>query len=373
MPDLSLQRRLARHVLTKNLRVEPGENVTIDTWNHGLPIARALVIESRRIGAHPLLLLNDEEAFWDSHNEGLGREVGRWGKHEIEALKKTNAYVYVWGPENLPKYDRLPESTRRRLTAYNDQWYDVAKRSGVRAVRLEVGHATGPEAFEFGADLDRWQSELYAATLVDPGQLERIGETLRKPLGRRAAVSIRHKNGTNLELRLFGQNPRLHVGRSENHGRRARLGFIINVPGGAVHAALDETRAEGLLVANRPTYLDSSRYLGGRWTFHHGRLTGRSFTSGGDAFEIEFKRGKSGRDRPGALCIGFNPKIHDSPRAEDLEMGVVCIALGYNLNLGGRNASPTFLYLTLAGADVDVGGIPLLRRGRIVPGATGPR
>src|SRR5208282_2989755 len=131
----------------------------------------------------------------------------------------------------------------------------------------------------------------------------------------------------------------------------------------AIQVALDERRAEGVLVANRPTYDDSARFLGGRWRFREGRLVERTFDYGSEAFETRFKKGKAGRDRPGALSIGFNPEIRHAPRAEDLEMGVVCLALGYNVHLGGKNKSPTFLYLTLAGADVNVGGKPVLTRG----------
>jgi leucyl aminopeptidase (aminopeptidase T) len=366
MSDLVVSRRIARHVLTKNLKVKPKETVTIDAWNHSLLLARAFVIECRRIGAFPLLLLTDETAFWESFNAGEAKQIGKWGSHEIAAVSHTDVYVYLWGPENLPRYDHLPEQVRRQLTTYNDEWYRVAKRAGVRGARLELGHVTVPEALELGVDPVEWQEEVTEAILVDPNRLARMGESLRQSLRRPGTVRIRHENGTDIELRLLGQNPRLHVGLLRDRGRRARIGFIVNLPGGAIHAALDETRAEGVFFANRPTFLDSDRYLEGRWKFHQGKLVERSFGSGSEIFENLYQHGGPGRDRPGALCIGFNPKIRNAPRAEDLEMGVILLALGYNRNLGGHNGATTFLPLTLGGADLDVGGTPVIRHGKLV-------
>ncbi|MCI4362646.1 MAG: hypothetical protein L3J77_05600, partial [Thermoplasmata archaeon] len=60
---------LARSLIGGALHVRSGENVVIETWNHTLDYARACVVEARRIGAHPLLWLEDETAYWRSVEE----------------------------------------------------------------------------------------------------------------------------------------------------------------------------------------------------------------------------------------------------------------------------------------------------------------
>ncbi len=57
---------LAKNVLRKTLRVKAGENVIVETWNHGIPIAREFVFQIRALGARPLMTFEDEDAFWRS-------------------------------------------------------------------------------------------------------------------------------------------------------------------------------------------------------------------------------------------------------------------------------------------------------------------
>ncbi len=358
--------RVARSVLQKNLAVKAGESVTIETWNHSLPVARALVVECQRRGARPLLLLNDEEAFWGSVTPRAAPGLGHWGTAERSALAATDVYVYLWGPADLPRYDALPERIHSRLTACDMEWYAVAKKSGLRGALLELGHATPACARRFGVSLPQWEAELVEAILVDPRVLEPLGEKVRRAFHRRGTVRIRHRNGTDLELGLLGANPRLHTGRAGNRGQRGHASYMVNVPGGACQIALDDRRAGGVLVANRPSVLTSDRWVGGRWRFQGGRLVEYAFRTGKEGFEQRLRAGGTGRDRPGLLCIGFNPRVHGTPLVEDFEMGTVSVSIGYNRSFGGRNDATSFLQLTLAGADVEVGGVPVIRGGRLV-------
>lgn len=366
MANLSPERTLARSVLTRSLHVRRGENVTIDTWTHGMPLARELVRECHRLGARPLVLYTDEDGFWSAYDAGMVRLLGQWGTHERAALAQTDVYVYLWGPEDRPRYDRLPEKEREALTAYDTRWYDIAGRAKVRGARIDLALATESAARDLGVDLGPWRTELFAASLVPPATLGRIGERLRLALRRGGPVRIRHSNGTDVTLHLLAREPRLHVADTDRRGSKGRYSFMISIPGGGVHAPMDETRAEGTVVANRPTSLETGTLQGGRWKFHGGVLTEHTFTEGEDGFRRLFASGGKGMDRPGLLAIGFNPAIHDAPRSEDLEMGVISICLGRNVHLGGRNRAKTMLALTLAGADLEVGGRPILRRGRIV-------
>ena len=68
---------LARVVLDWYLAVRPGDVVTVETWNHALAWARPFVVEARRRGAEPSLVLEDEEAFFRSVALPPSRRVPR--------------------------------------------------------------------------------------------------------------------------------------------------------------------------------------------------------------------------------------------------------------------------------------------------------
>jgi len=53
-----------RAVLRRSLRICPKENVIVESWNHGLDIAREFVYQLRAIGARPMNLVEDEEGYW---------------------------------------------------------------------------------------------------------------------------------------------------------------------------------------------------------------------------------------------------------------------------------------------------------------------
>lgn len=43
-------RPLAQTAVKKSLHVKKGENVIVETWNHGLPIAREIIFALRDVG-----------------------------------------------------------------------------------------------------------------------------------------------------------------------------------------------------------------------------------------------------------------------------------------------------------------------------------
>src|SRR5436853_1246442 len=59
---------LAKNVIRRTLHIQPKENVIVETWNHGLPIATEVVYQVRAAGARPMLLFEDEDTYWKSVN-----------------------------------------------------------------------------------------------------------------------------------------------------------------------------------------------------------------------------------------------------------------------------------------------------------------
>jgi len=360
----SAETHVAQSILRKNLRVKPGEKLTIEAWPHTLPWAVALAREARRLKAFPFILYEDEVGYWDSVTSGEAKILGTPAPHEWAALSKTDVYIHMWGPGDRVRLNALPAAQQGNLFRYNSGWYETARKAGLRGARLELGRPFPTLSEAYGVDQRQWTDQLVGATLVDPSHLERAASPLLKALQTGKKLRITHANGTGLTLGLAHRAPRAYTGRPTVGDPKRPFDFLCNLPSGAVRVALDESVADGTFVGNRTCYYEDGVATEPTFEFSHGKLVSRSFASGGERFDKGYRSGGVGRDRPGFLAIGLNPELHNTPQVEDIEAGAVMVSVGGNQNLGGKNRASFFGWAIAAGATVEVDGRPLPLTGK---------
>ncbi len=359
----SLESQFARAVLSQNLRVKPGENVVIEGWSHALPWATALAREARRLKAYPLVLYEDEGAFWDSVESGEEAVLGAAPAHEWSMLGSTDVYIHMWGPGDKVRLGVLPPARSSKIYAWNEAWYKAASKAGLRGARLEIGRPYPTLAKAYGVDLQEWTEQVARATMVDPRRVSAAAGPIAKALERGRRLRIYDDRGTDLTLGLARRPATLNVGQVSARDKKSRFRMLTNLPAGSVGVALDEKVGEGTFVSNRSCYLDAGRAIDVRMELHDGRLSSKSFGSGGEFFEESYRKGGKGRDQPGQLRIGLNPMLHDTPQLEDCEAGAVTFSVGMNqFYPGGKNRSPYFGFAVNAGVTVEVDGKPLKLR-----------
>lgn len=356
---------ICRTVLVKSLRLRRGESLIVETWTHMLPWAEAFVLQARRAGIRTMLLYEDEATYWRSVESSKADDLGRMPDPELAAVSKADGYVFLWGPEDRPRRNALPKAQREALTGYNSKWYQAAGRAHLRGVRIELGRATGPSAAFYGVELGGWQQMLIDASRADLGKMVREATHLADRLRRGKQIRIHHANGTDLALRLAGRAPTADDGVVDP--KDVRIGQnMASIPGGAVYVSVDEKFVEGRLVANRSTYPLQGTLTGGRWTFQDHHLASYTYRSGEELFKAAYDAAGPGRDRPGFLSIGLNPRIRDAPGLEDFERGGLLFGIGGNVGYGGKTKSPFTSWLALGGAHLEVDGRPLVADGEIL-------
>lgn len=358
--------RLARAVLRDRLAVRPRENVTIEVYSSSLPWAAGFVREARRIGARPFVHYEDEGAYWDAVSRGRAAILGTPGEHEWAALEKTDVYVYFWGPENQARADTLSAGTWRTLTAFNAKWYDVGRRAGLRGARMSIARVTETNARFWSVSPSVWRREVFAASTRRLDGLRADARRLARVLSGSGRLRLRHSNGTDLTLALAGRAPRRGLGEVTPSSRRERFGWMTSVPDANVYVTVDETTAEGRVVSNRTNAAYGAPARGGRFEFENGRLTSGGFPVGGQSFASAFRSADAGRVRPAFVEVGLDPAIRHAPMLEESERGAVTVGLGNNAFIGGRTQSDFSAYLTVGGADLELDGRPIVRRGRLV-------
>ena len=362
-------RAMARVIIRKCLGVRPRERVTIETWTSTLDFANALVLETLRADAQPLLLYQDEPTYWAATTEIPAATLARLGEHHRAAAERTDALVSFFGPSDRERYHALPRRTMFKLGENSDALYRAIEKAGARAVQLAIGRVSPESARMYGVDETTWRNELIEGTLVDPESMSRAGRGIARTLERGRELTVTHPNGTRLSLRLCHRPAEVMDG-VNRPGRKLEEWSLFTVPAGVVTVALDEGFAEGVFRSNVPNSVGVSDSVGGvadgRWTFRNGRLNGHSYAEGGDLFAQSLGRAGRGRDQVGTLSIGLNPKIETAPLLQDQGRGVVTLQIGRNSHVGGSNRAPWWAWLILRGADLAVDGAPILQKGRIV-------
>src|SRR5206468_11419485 len=147
----------------KDLHIQPKENVIVETWNHGLPIATEVVYQVRAAGARPLLLFEDEDTYWKSVTTLPESKLGQVGSHEWRAMSEADGYVFIPGPADITKI-REAGKKYSAATAYNDEWYRRAKRNRLRGARLGLGYVTEGRARSYGFDEPAWRAMVLEAS-----------------------------------------------------------------------------------------------------------------------------------------------------------------------------------------------------------------
>jgi leucyl aminopeptidase (aminopeptidase T) len=334
-------RDMARLVLTKTLRVKSGESVTIETWDSTVAWATAFVLEARRLGALPVLLYNDESAYWKTLDLAGPKILGSVGRAEWAMLEKTDAYVSFWGPSDGLRESRLPPATEADLTAYEEKWFEIANRTGLRFARMFIGRVSAASARGYAIDEEAWRRELVEGTLVDPVPLHQKALKIADRFRKGRIVEVRHPNGTELRLRLRNREPRVDSGilPARTGGRRGgeHPGVQdISIPAGVVIVAVDEESGDGRFISNEPSDSLEGPLVGGEWAFRDGHLTSYSYRTGGDRFERSYREAGLQLGTPGILSLGLNPKIRNAPLMRDQRLGTVTLGIGGNRFYGGQ-------------------------------------
>lgn len=356
-PPTSLVTRFARSVLTQTLHVKPGENVVIEGWSHSLPWATALARETRRLKAFPVVLYEDEDAFWDSVDSREENLLGAAPAHEWAMLGKTDVYIHMWGAGDKIRLAQLPPARSSKIFSWNDAWYKAAGKSGLRGARLEIGRPFPTLAKLYGVDLDEWTRQVAEASMVDPQKMLAAARPLAAALQKGRKLRIYDDHGTDLTLGLAHREAVTNAGIVLPADLKKPFRMLTTLPGGFVTAALNESVAEGTFVSNRSCYTDSGTATGVKMEFRNGRMVSQKFTTGEELFKGSYAKGGKGRDQPGQIRIGLNPKLHNTPQIEDCEAGAVTFSVGMNrFSPGGKNRSSYFGFAVNAGATVEIDG-----------------
>src|SRR3989475_6615536 len=341
---------LAKNVIKKTLKVKPKENVIVECWNHGLPVAAEFVYQLRAAGAHPMLLFEDEPTAWRTVSTLPKSKLGRVGSHEWKAVDEADAYIFIPGPADISKVREVGSEKWGAFTGYNNDWYKRAEKNRLRGARIALGYATQPRATSYGFDLDAWQAMLLDASSVDPSEILKAGRKVQSALSKKGRLEISAPNGTRFSCDLLGRKAGIEDGIvSESDLDEGEN--VANIPAGEVYVIPDEKSAEGTIVFDRPV-ANLGRWIRGiSLAFDNGKLAKSGATENADMIQREWDaaKGDVGRERLAYLDIGVNPKGHQGFLQDVIAAGDGDLAGGGNDEGGGEKKTGFFPRAVLFG------------------------
>ena len=354
---------VAKNVITSTLGVKPGDNVIVETWDHGLPLARAFVFNLRELGARPLLFFEDEDTFWRCCDNLGSEKLGKVGEHEWAALEKTSSYIFIPGPAD---FRRMLKDRPKYLAAaaYNSEWYERAERHRLKGARLAFGYASAEQARVYKLPFQSWQRMLLAASSIDFSTLKNTIDKIRPLLQGKGQIRITAPNGTDLSLRLAGRD-----GVAEDcivDSDDLDKGWnIASIPGGNIVVAPDETSVEGVISFDRSTPYMGRWVDGIRWEFRNGQLVKYSAKASAESFSSIYEKADGDKNRLGRIGIGANPKIRRGFLQDSMSSGAITIWLGNNQDFGGTNKTGFMFPGVLGNATMSIDGHVIVEKGKL--------
>ena len=203
----NLYSKVAGKILSESLHVKKGESITVETWTNGLPFARQVVVEARRIGAIPVLILEDEDAYMDSLKNMPKDVLGAMGKHESNLLSGTDAYVFIPGPPIGAYFLKSTNEERTASTSYSSSWYEAAERAKLRGVRLSFGYVGRDLARLLGKSTEQIVGQLLRASLeADFASIKRKAKQISEYLLDNTRCTVSSSDGsTKLDFEVKGE------------------------------------------------------------------------------------------------------------------------------------------------------------------------
>ena len=348
MSDQALHDQVAKKTLAETLHLGKGETLTIETWGNGLPLAKRFILEARRLGAIPVLLLEDESTYVESIRVTPKEVLGTMGRHEFGLLAGSDAYVFIPGPPIGAYAPKLNRQVAADSTRYNASWYEAAEKAGLRGARLPFGYVGRDYGKLLGKKPEEIARNQLKAALVDLGPIGARGRAIAK-LMQDGVVATVITGKERVELALQGE---VVVEDGVVDADDVEQGHNMTyIPPGFVSKQVEPTSVTGSLKLS-PTITRLGLLKDAVLEFKGGKIV-RWRSNGSPKMLSELIEGVQPEKRVLSLVtIGINPSMKYDDGQDRMVAGALAVS-GFGLSGIVRNG-------TLA-----LGGRPLVQKGRL--------
>lgn len=363
--DQSRYSKHAKRIVQDVLNLRPGENLTIEAWEHELPFAKEIKLQARKMGANVLLYIEDDANYFKLAEGGFEKNLGRMGKHEWSLLENSDAYVFFPGPSDAGRQSRLESKKRKAAQAYNFEWYKRASKAGVRGARIRTAYATPNRAKMLGFDSQKWRENVLNAIEVDFRKIDGLGKKLAFLFKHGNNVKIKAPGGTSLRMDLSGVTPHLYSGVMSKPPGYNVFACVMNIPGSELDIVPKTNSVEGTVFFDRPVFDGGNRIEGLKWKFQKGMLVDYSARKNLTFFKKGYEQAKGDKGKVGVLVLGLSPKLEYGYNSDMHVEGSLTIGIG-SLGEGDKNKTDYQFVATLSKATLTLDDTKVLEGGKLL-------
>jgi leucyl aminopeptidase (aminopeptidase T) len=349
--------------------VREGDLVWIQGGAREIPLLEEVLIQTRALGAHPMLTLWSQRLAHDTYSRVPERFDSQAPLLNLKLAQMMDAIIY-FDVEIAPDWfaDIAPARREARSKA-GRAFGDTLRERKVRIVNLGGGlFPNAQNAALYAMPQPELERMFWAAVAVDPGRLQAVGSAIKATLAKGRELRITHPNGTDLRMSIAGRPSTAFDGRVAEGAAAGPGAFNTWLPAGEVLLTPVPGTAEGVLVA-APDVWEGKEVLDWTLRFSGGRLVSMTGRGGGfAALKARYDGAAEGKEALAGIDVGLNPevKLPAATRVQNtMPAGMVSIWTGDNTWAGGENRATFSLQAYAPGATLTVDGAPIVEGGRL--------
>jgi aminopeptidase len=290
MPDPRVA-QLADVLISHSTRLQPGENILIETFDAPDEIVTALVDRAVAAGGTPFVETRSNRVLRSLYKNGTAEQMQAIGDHELERMKKMDAYIGLRGSQNAVEMADVPAE---KMALYQKHWWRTVHNERVNNTRWVVLRYPSP-AFAQAAKMstEQFTDFFFKVCTLDYAKMARAMEPL---LARMRSAD---------KVRLTGRDTDIHfsikgIGAVPCSGDR-------NIPDGECFSCPIKDSVNGVIHFNTGTVYQGTQFNDVRLTLKDGKIV-EATASDTERLNAILDSDEGAR-YIGEFSLGFNPYI----------------------------------------------------------------
>jgi len=348
----------AAHVIVTSVAVlRKRPNVLVICGAHNKILAKYIMLEAQRVGAHPFLWEFNEDFFLESLKNTSEKPLAAVLGQVHSLVEKSSTIIWLSQFEDV---GRFPVNVRRMVYSFWDDVYAAVRHKPQLLVNLPSPKTVRAMRINYLEFL----SAFINGVKVDYAKMKEVGLNVASKLAGKNQIRVSHPNGTDLEFSIEGRHVAAESGTLEEC-HSAGKDCEVDVPGGEVYVAPIETSPNGTVMINEHKEHGLKKL---ELVLADGRIAEFKAERGCGAFKKLLENAKGDKDRIGEFGIGTNYGIRPVGWSvyDEKALGTAHIAIGNNIHLGGLNEASIHVDFVLDKPTIEADNKVLMRRGKFV-------
>ncbi len=362
---------ISSQILDMSLKVQRGDRVWIDGWDHTTELVSHLVRECEKRRCKVALTLRSEASWLNSLKNGPTSSLERLTPKQKALLDETDSYIFTLGPRHPIDWRKIPQERRSLATLwllegnkFVKEWKSIAARRRVKMLGIEATLATRERAKALSIDFNNYTKSMYAGCLADSQTMARQAKRLTSFLRKKSLVRLTTRTGTDLRFKL-DERP-VEVSHGLVTDEESRNGRVVFLPAGAVGTTVDEESTEGIISFNHPIRRWNGTIERLKIRVNDGRVTEYAASRGADAFKEYLESNGPDANRFAFVGFGLNPMLKLGYTQDDKVLGSIELNFGENESRGGKNRGRGNFWGVASNASVTVCTRTVVKAGNLV-------